>query len=65
MPEDERYAADASEYIGVSVPTLTTWRSRELGPLLWKGPNGRVRYTKNELDRYLVNLKAATMRGGQ
>lgn len=49
----ERMAtADASEYLGVAVATMNTWRTQGKGPKFYRLA-GRVFYRRADLDAYV------------
>lgn len=57
--------AAVAKLTGVSPGTLRYWRSIGAGPASYKLGGRRVVYERAELDRWLAEQKAATLRGGQ
>lgn len=53
-----------SAYTGVLEGTLRYWRSIGVGPASYK-LGRKVFYDRAELDRWMAEQKAATLRGGQ
>lgn len=46
-------SAEAAEYLGLSEPTLRSWRSRGTGDLKYTKIGGRVVYRRADLDKYI------------
>lgn len=53
-----------SSYTGIPEATLRYWRMSGIGPASWK-IGRKVVYDRAELDRWMAEQKAATLRGGQ
>jgi hypothetical protein len=46
---------DASKYLGISLNTLTKWRSRNIGPKYYKyggANNAAVRYDRDDVEEF-------------
>ncbi|MDX1873995.1 helix-turn-helix domain-containing protein [Mycolicibacterium sp. 120266] len=56
--------ADAARYLGKPVATLRWWRHMDLGPRSYALGRSVV-YDKADLDAWLADQKAATVRGGR
>lgn len=56
--------ADAALYLGKPVPTLRWWRHKNLGPRSYLLGRSVV-YDRADLDAWLADQKAATVRGGK
>ncbi|QVI29928.1 helix-turn-helix domain-containing protein [Mycolicibacterium neoaurum] len=55
--------AQAAAYLGKPEATLRWWRHRDIGPRSYLIGRGVV-YDRADLDQWLADQKAATMRGG-
>ncbi|BBX89003.1 helix-turn-helix domain-containing protein [Mycolicibacterium boenickei] len=54
----------ASSLLGIPEATLRYWRHTDEGPPSFK-LGGRVVYRRNELERWVEEQEAATVRGGR
>ena len=54
----------ASEYTGLTVATLRRYRMDNVGPASFI-LNGKVVYRRADLDKWLADQRAATLRGGR
>lgn len=55
---------DAAQYLGVKESTLIKWRSLGQGPLSHREPSGRIMYHLHDLEKYVADVEAATIKGG-
>ena len=56
---------EVSAATGVPHATLRYWRHADQGPASFTlGPGGRVRYRRNEVERWLAEQERTTRRGG-
>jgi hypothetical protein len=51
---------EAAEFLGVNVTTLRDWRFRRVGPVYVKYLNKAVRYSLQELDRFVEQSRVKT-----
>ncbi|MDG5772360.1 helix-turn-helix domain-containing protein [Mycolicibacterium fortuitum] len=54
----------ASSFLGVPEATLRYWRGADLGPASFK-VGRRVVYRRQELERWIAEREAASVRGGR
>jgi hypothetical protein len=45
----------AGEYLGVSADTLKYWRHTKKGPQYRKLPNGKISYSRADLDAFIAS----------
>lgn len=63
--EDEKLTlSEAARYVGVSRRTMYGWRSRDYGPRSFLVGPRKIVYLRSELDSYLEERMALTVRGG-
>ena len=47
---------EAAKILSVSMSTLTSWRSRSIGPAFFRGPGG-IRYRESDLAEWLGSIR--------
>ena len=63
MPEIDFDINEAADYLGVSPDTLCKRRFDGMPPTSYRDLKGRVRYTREDLDKFVVHHRASTTVG--
>ncbi|CKH13003.1 helix-turn-helix domain-containing protein [Mycolicibacterium smegmatis] len=64
MNERPLTTMEVSELLGVPEPTLRWWRYEGRGPRCYRLGGRKVVYDRADLERWVEEQKAATVRGG-